>query len=134
MLPTPVKTPRKKKIGNLDSTARVLFRNQSDAVDEIPSMPKRGRRAKRFNGFSLESIDDDDSTAEPQIFVDSKDKVPELDTSEDNPFYIGDRDREPTQGSTGLRSSKRRKVSDQGKTTNEVEEAINREDGMLYVL
>lgn len=64
-LPTPAKTPSKKKVsGDLSSTSRTLFPTHSNM------------RAKKPTPFSLESFD----TAEPsnniQIYTDSRDRVP----------------------------------------------------------
>lgn len=68
-----------------------------------------------------------------EIYTDSKDKVPELDESEDNPFYV-----KPGQASTvgrpASRASKRRKVSNELHDNKEMEQAFKREDGMVYVL
>ena len=131
MLPTPAKTPRKKAVQpGLNSTARILFPNQPDTVDE--AMPTPRKKSKKHIGFSLSNVDNDDDAADGdiEIYTDSKNKVPELDESEDNPFYVKP-GREP--GSVA-RNSKRRKVSGPIHRDPELEEASKREDGMVYVL
>ncbi|KAL4873428.1 hypothetical protein BDV12DRAFT_159969 [Aspergillus spectabilis] len=113
MLPTPAKTPRKKPVDNVASTARVLF----------PPLSSQ-KKKKKQTGFSLDSFTDDPSQGESiQIYTDSRDRIPEVDQSEENPFY-----KKPT-ANTSTRPS-RRKTAGRDK---EVDEALNREDGMVYV-
>ncbi|KAL4754090.1 hypothetical protein BDW72DRAFT_167349 [Aspergillus terricola var. indicus] len=112
MLPTPAKTPRKKPVDNAGSTARVLF-------------PQPGqKKKKKQTGFSLDSFSDDPSQGDSiQIYTDSRDRIPEVDESEENPFY----QKPPT--STKPRPSKPKTRS----RDKEVDEALKREDGMVYV-
>ena len=131
MLPTPAKTPRKKAVQpGLSSAARVLFPIHPETVDE--TMPTPRKKSKKHTGFSLSGLDSDDieGDGDIEIYTDSKNKVPELDESEDNPFYVKP-GREPV---PATRSSKRRKVSGPIHKDPELEEAMKREDGMVYVL
>ncbi|KAL2854384.1 hypothetical protein BJY01DRAFT_37134 [Aspergillus pseudoustus] len=113
MLPTPAKTPRKKPVDNVGSTARVLFPPASGQ-----------KKKKKQTGFSLDSFTDEPSQGESiQIYTDSRDRIPEVDESEANPFY-----NKPST-STSSRPT-RRKTRSRDK---EVDEALNREDGMVYV-
>jgi hypothetical protein len=121
MLPTPVKTPRKKDLkNNLVSTARVLFPNRPETVDEV--MPTPRKRARK--GMSLESFAEG-QTEQPaiQIYTDSRDKVPEVDQSTDNPFYA--------KGGSTRSSKKKEKESQDHKA---VQSALERDEGMVYVL
>ena len=134
MLPTPAKTPRKKTVqAGLSSTARILFPNRPDNAEEaMPTPRKNVRKTRKHIGFSLESFAEDGDAASEgsiEIFTDSKEKVPELDESEDNPFYVKP-GQEPV---TTVRSSKRRKVSGNVNDSAELEDPT-REDGMVYVL
>lgn len=114
MLPTPAKTPRKKVVDNAGSTARVLFPTQSGQ-----------KKKKKQTGFSLDSFTDDASQDDSiQIYTDSRDRIPEVDASEENPFY------QKTSASTKPRASRRKA----GSRDKEVDEALKREDGMVYVL
>ena len=66
-----------------------------------------------------------------EIFTDSRDKLPEIDDRTENPFY-GDAQvsvPEPTK-----RRSKRNKVVVPGEGVQTVDEALHREDGLVYVL
>ena len=80
-------------------------------------------------------MEDEENASEGhiEIYTDSKDKVPELDKSEDNPFYV-----KPGQASSlerpAPRASKRRKVGNDLDDSKEMEQAFKREDGMVYVL
>ncbi|KAN0083423.1 hypothetical protein V8E54_002511 [Elaphomyces granulatus] len=126
MLPTPAKTPRKKPVGEIGSTAKTLFQSASG--------PGRTRKSKKYNGFSLESFHDDPSERQEhiEIFTDSRDKIPKADEREDNPFYEGPDDATaiPTEV-TSSRTSKRRRV--EIKRPKEVQDALDCEDGMMYV-
>ncbi|PYI34074.1 hypothetical protein BP00DRAFT_337403 [Aspergillus indologenus CBS 114.80] len=117
MLPTPAKTPRKKAVADVGNTARVLF-------PPPPSSSSR-KKPKKHTGFSLDSFTEDfgQSGTEIKIYTDSRDRVPELDKSEGNPFY-----KKPS-SNTGTRTSRRKEMI----RDKEVEESVRREDGMVYV-
>ncbi|KAL4928408.1 uncharacterized protein BDV17DRAFT_95985 [Aspergillus undulatus] len=113
MLPTPAKTPRKKHVDNAGSTARVLFPPSSGQ-----------KKKKKQTGFSLDSFTDDPSQGDSiQVYTDSRDRIPEVDESEENPFY-----QKPSTSANSCPS--RRTTRDRDK---EVDEALKREDGMVYV-
>ena len=139
MLPTPVKTPRKKLMHPapaVSNAARVLFPVRPDTVeDAMPTPRKRGRQ--RHVGFSLDSSMEDDganSDGGIQIFTDSKEKIPELDLSEANPFI----DRPEQEVGPGEpwknRGGKKRKATSITGSNPDIEEAFNHEEGMVYVL
>ena len=139
MLPTPVKTPRKKpgQPVAVQAAARVLFPSRPDTVEDAMPNPRK-KRNKRHVGFSLYSSMEDDgdvgSENQIEIYTDSKDKIPELDPSEDNPFY---EKRVQTVGfpePQKKKSSKKRKAEHSIDASAEIEEAFNREEGMVYVL
>ncbi|KAL8782507.1 MAG: hypothetical protein Q9213_005310 [Squamulea squamosa] len=133
MLPTPAKTPRKqdlRKATELQSAARVLFPTRLEKVeDAMPS--KKGRRGRKNVGFSLDSSgEDQEPTNGIQIFTDSKDKIPELDLGEDNPFIEKPKtiiSPEPTKAST------HRGRNSQVKSNPHIKEAFSHEEGMVYV-
>ncbi|MCJ1282621.1 hypothetical protein MMC26_001946 [Xylographa opegraphella] len=133
MLPTPAKTPRKRNTQPvLTGAARVLFPNRPDNIDEaMPTPTKHGRRPKKHIGFSLDSFDDGDGSSEGkiEIYTDSKDRLPEVDESEDNPFYV----KPCTEPMTTKRAGKRRKVNDEPNHNEEVQEMLKRDEGMVYV-
>lgn len=135
MLPTPVKTPRKKAVPKVNLTARALFQELPHADDEIMPLPKSNRRSKRHNGFTLGSSDNENGVESGvQIFTDSRDNVPELDLSEENPFvnHTSDRARPAIRRMRG--GTKRRKISTEPKEDAQVEAAIKNDEGMIYVL
>lgn len=139
MLPTPAKTPRKKPVqpAAVQAAARVLFPSRPDTVEDAMPNPRK-RRNRRHVGFSLYSSMEDDgdvgSENQIEIYTDSKDKVPELDPSEDNPFYDQHartiRYTDPRKSKGG----KKRKAEHSIDANAEIEEAFNREEGMVYVL
>lgn len=129
MLPTPAKTPRKRPqppAHALRSTARVLFPTRDENVEgAMPSSRKR-RGGRRLDDL-MNDINGDDQI---EIYTDSKDRIPELDTSEDNPFW--DHGRKSEGQLDGLKGGVKRKAT---VTNEEIEKAVKRrDDGMVYVL
>lgn len=135
MLPTPVKTPRKKALPNVKAAARALFQEQPGTTDEVMPTPRKNRKSKRHNGFSLESIATGGGAGTGvEIFTDSRDHIPELDPGEENPF-VDRPSQEVTSPVEGVTSaSKRRKLGSVRKRDAQVDEAIRRDEGMVYVL
>ncbi|ERF77107.1 hypothetical protein EPUS_08674 [Endocarpon pusillum Z07020] len=137
MLPTPVKTPRKNKkaASNVNLAARMLFQEQPTAGDDIMPTPKKIRKSTRHNGLSLGSFATADGagTDHVQIFTDSRDNVPELDRSEDNPFVEHASEKAGPSAKLFSGTSKRRKLSIERKKDPQVEEAIKNDEGMVYV-
>lgn len=136
MLPTPAKTPRKKKLHPTasSSAARVLFPVHPETVDEL--MPRSRKAGRKRRPFSLgDSMADDDTHSESniQIFTDSKERIPELDMSKDNPFY--DNPSLPqTSDEQGKSRIKKTKETSIVKENKEIQEAFDHEEGMVYVL
>lgn len=126
-LPTPVKTPRKKPLHpSSGAAARILFPGQQrdNAESPMATPSKRGKRIKKHVGFSL---DDEMENGGIEIYTDSKEKIPEVDDREDNPFYVKDK--------------MTRKVSNKRKREPELERQLDRgvaemdnDRGMVYVL
>ena len=136
MLPTPVKTPRKKQIQQnvLKAGGRILFPDRPD--DPMPAS-RKNRKGRKSVGFSLYgSMEEDDAPPGDDILIytDSKDKVPELDQSEDNPFLEKPRDQTPPPEPTKGRGSRKPKSAFGLDGSKEIEEAFKRDEGMVYVL
>ncbi|KMQ44237.1 hypothetical protein A7C99_5973 [Trichophyton rubrum] len=135
MLPTPAKTPRKKQIEDLGPTARTLFSSSSKpAQDPAAMMPKR---SKKYSGFSLESFETDPQQARQEpiaIFTDSRDRIPQVNNSPDNPFRSKPADGEPSSSKLSADAGKGRKLDESSrKRDKNVDKAIRRDDGLLYV-
>lgn len=125
MLPTPAKTPKKKAVGDAGSTARTLFSNVTPSG--------RGKKSKKPTAYSLESFEDDSgqNQAKIAIYTDSRDRIPEVDESEENPFYT-----KPVKGAgkASTRQSRGSKATEGPQRDTEIDESLHREDGMHYVL
>ena|SRR2546423_96946 len=135
MLPTPVKTPRKKNVPNVNAAARALFQDHPVSGEEVTTNSRRGRRGRRYNGFTLESFSaGEEAPGNIQIFTDSRDNVPQLDTSEDNPFIEQPSRVEGSSSRKVTGTSKRRKVSGDQRIDPQVQEAVDNDEGMVYVL
>lgn len=99
--------------------------------DVMPTPTKHGRRGKKHGGFSLGFADDDTSSdGKVEIYTDSKDKIPEIDDSPDNPFYV----QPESEHSATKNGNKRRKVSNLPHHDEGVQEMLKRNEGMVYVL
>lgn len=130
MLPTPAKTPKKRPeqiAPAVTSIARNLFAIRPDS--EVMPSPKKGR--KRYTGFTLDSFEAEEESTPIQIYTDSHDRVPEVDTSAENPFYGESKAAQPE---PTKRTSKRRKVTVAGEGEQEIDDLEEREDGLVYVL
>ncbi|USP74043.1 uncharacterized protein yc1106_01317 [Curvularia clavata] len=128
MLPTPAKTPRKRRVEDMSSTARVLFpTNRPSTIDEAMPTPRKPRKTKDL--YTLESFAKhmDETTEKIPIYTDSKERVPTPGAqTEENPFLS-------TRGKGKAKSApaKQRKTVD--KKTAKMEEAVNRDEGMVYI-
>lgn len=132
MLPTPDKTPRKrpsKPTPGISSIARNLFPVRPESIEEVMPSPKK-KKNKKYSGFTLDSFGAEDADEPITIFTDSQERIPEVDVSDDNPFYsAGAAVPEPIK-----RASKRRKITVPGEGELTVEDVQKREDGLVYVL
>ncbi|ETS78247.1 hypothetical protein PFICI_10309 [Pestalotiopsis fici W106-1] len=132
MLPTPSKTPRKQPDDNLEAgvraVARNLFASESSSSNSVAS--PRKRKTKTYTGLSLESFRAEEVEEDITIFTDSRDRLPEVDGSAENPFYGNTEDPQPT---STRRSTRVKKVSIPGVGRVPVEEAVQRGDGIVYV-
>ncbi|KAI1446612.1 hypothetical protein F5Y02DRAFT_382245 [Annulohypoxylon stygium] len=129
MLPTPDKTPAKKldekSKANVSSIARNLF-SESEAM---PS-PKK-RKTKKYSGLTLDSFKAETIDEPIEIFTDTRDRIPEEDKTADNPFYEQPASTSDHDQPVRQTRSKLVYVEGEGKIT--IEEALKREDGIIYV-
>lgn len=132
MLPTPAKTPRKQSDEKLEAgvraVARNLFAGDSSTIEAAPSPRKK---TKTYTGVSLNSFRAEEVEEDISIFTDSRDRLPQVDESTANPFY-GSTIEEPQP--SRRRSTRGKKVLIPGKGRVPVEEAVQRSDGIVYVL
>lgn len=127
MLPTPSKTPNKKRpAAALASTARVLSLqpNHPNDVMPTPHKLKKQSRATEFDLYDEEAQRGD----EIAIYTDANARVPEMDESMDNPF-VG-----PKQTQRGGGSRRARKSVEEREREERMQEAVNRDEGVVYVL
>ncbi|KAI1373567.1 hypothetical protein F4677DRAFT_219235 [Hypoxylon crocopeplum] len=125
MLPTPVKTPQKQPDEKAKAKVRAVARNLFSSEDDALATPKK-RKAKKYTGLTLESFTAEDVEDPIQIFTDTRDRVPEVDSQADNPFYGAHP--EPSK-----KRSKTKQVSVPGEDKQSLDEALHREDGIVYV-
>jgi hypothetical protein len=133
-IPTPVKTPKKKNMAKVDVAAKALFQDAIAESEVIAPSPRKGRKNKRYNGFSLESFKAEDEPGRVQIYTDNRDKVPEPDSGGVNPFVQQKANGEGSGVTRMASGSKRRKLSGARPVDAQVKAAIDRDEGMVYVL
>lgn len=133
MLPTPAKTPRKRALHSEESlqpTARVLFPSRPATIDEVT--PRKARKTTK-NIYSLNSFEEAGESSEKiEIFTDSKERIPTADEDEENPFVIKKRKGKAKTKTKAKSNPQRSRKTDA--RTEEMEEAVNREEGMIYLL
>ncbi|KAH8598847.1 hypothetical protein B0O99DRAFT_614321 [Bisporella sp. PMI_857] len=132
MLPTPDKTPKKRPseaAPAVKAVARTLFSSRSETIDEVMPSPKKKAR-KKYTGFTLDSFGAGDGDESIPIYTDSNDRIPEVDTTDENPFY-GEATIPPSE--PAKRTSKRRKIHIPGEGEQDLDEAEKRDDGLVYV-
>ncbi|KAF2021526.1 hypothetical protein BU24DRAFT_457505 [Aaosphaeria arxii CBS 175.79] len=130
MLPTPAKTPRKRPLQSEESlqpTARVLFPSRPANIEEAMPTPHKNRKSKR-DFLTLDSFEDHTEEQKIEIYTDSKERIPTADEDEDNPFVTPSRRRQPR--SKAHSAPKARKA---GTATDRMQEAVNRDEGMIYL-
>ncbi|KAK4974061.1 hypothetical protein LTR66_000051 [Elasticomyces elasticus] len=136
MFPTPSKTPRKSHVAaasNVTSTARILNFKPA-TLEEVMPTPRKQRKHRQLglapNG--LDDISEEGSPSRIEIFTDTKDRVPNLDEAEDNPFVGPKKNRE--QSNQQRRQRKHVKVNkEREQSEREMEEAVRNDEGVLYV-
>ncbi|KAK5169549.1 uncharacterized protein LTR77_005525 [Saxophila tyrrhenica] len=128
MLPTPSKTPNKKRAGALASTARILSFQPNHPNDVMPS-PHKMKKQSRAAEFDLYEEDAQQGEEIP-IYTDANARVPEMDESMDNPFVGPKQGRRP-QGGSGSRRT--RKSEEEQVREERMQEAVARDEGVVYV-
>ncbi|OAL49722.1 hypothetical protein IQ07DRAFT_588247 [Pyrenochaeta sp. DS3sAY3a] len=126
MLPTPAKTPRKRRIEDMSSTARVLFPSRPATIDEVVPTPRKSRKTKDL--YTLESFarHEDDVSENIPIYTDSKERVPTPGRDEDdNPFLT-----KKGKGKARATAQKAKKVDAK---TDKMNAAASRDEGMVYI-
>ncbi|KAH9885533.1 hypothetical protein F4778DRAFT_760806 [Xylariomycetidae sp. FL2044] len=129
MLPTPAKTPRKEPNPKTEAASRAIARNLFSTPPANADLPKK-KKASWVSGFTLESFTAEQAEDPIEIFTDSRDRIPKVDENLENPF-LGNRATEPQQ--PGTRRSKRKQVTIPGEGKQAIDEAVHREDGIVYV-
>ena len=144
MLPTPKKTPRKRRTQGDANASGILLAGRSLNIDDAMPSPRKSKRSKKQLGFTLQSFttEDEDEAMDNTIpiYTDSKDRIPSLDQGEDNPFIGPPKVREKStkdkrtkyrELETLPKARPQRQLRNSGKGA---ESDKHREDGMNYVL
>ncbi|KAF1942763.1 hypothetical protein EJ02DRAFT_344760 [Clathrospora elynae] len=128
MLPTPAKTPRKRRIEDMSSTARVLFpSNRPATIDEAVPTPRKSRKTK--NIYTLESFAQqmDENSEKIAIYTDSKERIPTPGAeTDDNPFIT-----KKAKGKAKATPQKSRRATDA--RTAKMDDAVDRDEGMVFL-
>ncbi|RMY74149.1 hypothetical protein D0863_03420 [Hortaea werneckii] len=124
MLPTPSKTPKKRKAAALKGTARILSFQPDNPNDVMPSSRKSKKHGRfhSMSGFDLYDEERESERDQVEIYTDANARVPEMDEADDNPF-IGRK----VPATTTRRSA--RATEDE----RAMEEARMRDEGVVYI-
>ena len=135
--PTPAKTPRK-RTQNTDfgSAARVLYHDLERDPDQIMPTPSKSRTRRKNAALSLEGLHDEHtprSNKALHIYTDSKERMPEADNDDDNPFVVKKANKNAKQKAPpeGAISNNRKTRNGMSKA---VDEAVDKDEGMVYTL
>ena len=144
MLPTPKKTPRKRRTQGDANGSGILLAGRSLNIDDAMPSPRKSKRSKKHLGFTLQSFttEDEDESMDSKIpiYTDSKERIPSLDQGEDNPFIGPPKVREKNTRDKRMRYQELEttpKAKPQRQMRNPSKNAEldkHREDGMNYVL
>lgn len=127
MLPTPKKTPRKrdhKYETRVSTTSRVLFPGKSASLDDRMPALRKARRSNKHIAFSLDSPPAGSGIS---IYTDSKDRIPDVEDAEENPFLA-----KQTRASHASTSPINTRFK-HGMTA-EIDRAVENGEGMVYTL
>ena len=130
ILLTPSKTPQKNSKGKATTDVGSFACNLFPSESGEPSSSKKQHKTKKYSGMTLDSFRAEVVEEPLEIFTDSRDRVPGRDQGNDNPFY----GTQPPQEGEARRRSRRAKVHVPGEGRQSIEDAVQREDGMVYTL
>ncbi|KAL7622522.1 hypothetical protein AAE478_008029 [Parahypoxylon ruwenzoriense] len=130
MLPTPAKTPQQKPDEKSKANVRAIARNLFPSDADFMPTPKK-RKAKKYTGLTLDSFRAEDVEEPIEIFTDTRDRIPEVDSTTDNPFYDNQVSAPVPEPSKKRSKQKHVMIPGEGKQT--IEEAVRRSDGIVYV-
>ncbi|KAL2130652.1 hypothetical protein VTI74DRAFT_6115 [Chaetomium olivicolor] len=126
MLVTPAKTPQKPPNEKIKANVKSVARNLFHSDEEVTPTPRKTRTQPREpDGFYIQDVDQSF-----EIYTDSHERIPEVDKSAGNPFYVSQHTAAPE---PPRRRSKRNTVTIPGEGKVSVDEAVRRDDGMLIV-
>ena len=144
MLPTPKKTPRKRRPQGDANASGILLAGRSVNIEDAMPSPRKSKRSKKQLGFTLESFaaeDEEESMAnEIPIYTDSKERVPSLDQNEDNPFIgppkLRGKSNKSKGGKTDVLATPSKATPQKPRRNNDMdtESDKDRDDGIVYVL
>lgn len=99
-------------------------------------MPTPRKRRKPVGSIFGSSREEGDRTVERRIsiYTDSKDRVPEVDTSEENPFYGNSTSSRTDKELNKVKGSKKKATKSVLAKEKQLDDGIDHDKGMLYVL
>ncbi|RMY02612.1 hypothetical protein D0868_07890 [Hortaea werneckii] len=123
-LPTPSKTPKKRKAAAVKGTARILSFQPDNPNDLMPSSRKfkKHGRINSMSGFDLYDEERESDRDQVEVYTDANARVPEMDEAEDNPF-IGRK----------VPATRTRRSARATEDERAMEEARMRDEGVVYI-
>ncbi|KAL2261022.1 hypothetical protein VTK26DRAFT_4802 [Humicola hyalothermophila] len=123
---TPAKTPQKPPTDQVKAKVKSVARNLFGNDDDVMPSPRKTRSQTTY-GLDSFSESTDESF---QIYTDSHERIPEIDTSAENPFYVTETTAIPE---PPRRRSKHQTVTIPGEGKVPIDEVVRRDDGILTV-
>jgi len=121
MLITPAKTPQKPPTKETRAKIHAVARSLFSESETVPT-PRKARGHE-----SLDTLTGESQEQTIQIYTDSNERIPEVDKSEMNPFY-----RNGSVATNSASHSETIEIPGEGKVS--IDEAVRREDGIVYTL
>jgi hypothetical protein len=99
----------------------MLFPARPAAIEDAMPSPRKARKSKHPNPFA---IADESSSSKIEIYTDSKDRIPDMEDDDANPFL----------SKNASKPSKRQTKKVMTAHEEEMEEAARNDEGVIYVL
>lgn len=113
--------------------ARVLFHDLETDPEQIMPTPSKSRRSKKRAAFSLESFEEDRRNGNKvDIYTDSKERMPEVDDNDDNPFVVRKNQTKTSDGPAASTTHGRRRT--RHGMNRETDKAVENNEGIVYTL
>lgn len=97
-------------------------------------MPRRFQRGRKHTAFRLDDLEEGgENGGSIQVYTDSRDRIPEIDENEDNPFVVR-RSNRKKQSPVTINDMESQSPKPKYGMTAEIDQAVENGEGVVYVL